>query len=125
MVETMSGYDDYKNDLQGYNDLVNRAKVGMKWWCFVNKDGRYVDIGFCNSESECFDLGYREGGGRKFECIPIATTNVAEAHRRFKHILLTRSHNLDQATSLISRKPAEQKKKEEVKRDKPFGEGLF
>jgi hypothetical protein len=119
-MDSMVGYNDYQKQVEAYQESVPRGKAN-RYFVFVMKDGRYVDLGSEASETEAYELAYRDGGGRHFVVFPCNSVNLSEVHRRFKKYLLDHSHNLDEATSLISRKPA----KEKQKREKPFGEGIF
>jgi hypothetical protein len=120
MVDSMVGYDDYQNQVDSFNESIPSGR-GMKFWVFAISNGRYVDIGCKDTESEAYSMAYIECPDKHFEIFPTNTTNIAEAHRRFKKWILQKTHNLDHATSLISRKPAQKQQEKE----KPFGEGIF
>ena len=108
MTDAMFGADEYQKSVDSFKSLApSRDK---KYWVFAVSKGKYVNIGYKDTESEAYSMAYAECSDKHFEVVPLATTNIAEAHRRFKKILLERSGNLDNATSLISRKPAESKK---------------
>ena len=119
-MTTMQGYEDYQKQVEAYNESMPSGKAN-RYFCFVMKDGRYVNLGSEDSEASAYELGYRDGGGRRFTVFPCNSINLSEVHRRFKKYLLDHSHDLEEATNLISRKPA----KEKQKREKPFGEGIF
>jgi len=107
----MIGFDDYKKQAEQYQANADITKSGMKYWVFAVSKGHWVNIGKKDTESEAYEMAYSEVPDKMFEVFPTNTDDIAEAHRRWKKHLLERNHDLDAATSLISRKPAQEQKK--------------
>jgi hypothetical protein len=120
VIDNMTGYDDYQKQVDSFKSLAPSGRA-TRYYVFILKDGRYVDIGSESSETQAYEMAVRDSGGRRFEIFPCNSVNISEVHRRFKKYLLDNSHDLERSTSLISRKQAEKKKEKE----KPFGEGIF
>lgn len=108
---TMYGQEQY-NQISGQFHS-NHYGGKMHYFVMAVVKGRWVDIGCYESEAQATEAAYREAGDKHWEIFATDTSNIAEAHRRWKKRLLQRGSNLDEATSLISRKPAMDKKKKE------------
>jgi chlorite dismutase len=109
----MNGYEDYQKQQGEFNSNAPQYNTKMYYWVFAVKSGKYVNIGYKMSESEAYQMAITEVGDKMYEIFPSNTSDISEVNRRFKKHILEKSHNLDKATSLISRKPAEEKKKKE------------
>jgi acyl-CoA reductase-like NAD-dependent aldehyde dehydrogenase len=112
-MTTMNGYEDYQKDFQGYQDNIDNVKSGMRYFVFAISNGKWVNIGYKMSEAEATEMAFQQVPDKQWEIFATNTSDIAECHRRWKKHLLERNHNLDQATSLISRKPAQEQKKRE------------
>lgn len=115
MTETMAGYEEYRKQAEQFKTEapVNPSKA--RYWVYALSKGRWTNIGSEATEQEAYELGYSRCPGLHFEVKMYPTSNVAEAQRRFKRWILDQQHDIGQATSLISRRPAEEKKKKEKK----------
>jgi hypothetical protein len=113
MEGNMDGFEEYKKQVDEFSGSspVNPAKA--RWWVWAMDKGKWTNIGSEGTEQEAYELGYSRCPGLHFEVKMYETRNVAEAQRRFKRWILDQKHDLGQATSLISRKPAEEKKKKD------------
>ena len=109
MTETMYGQEEYKQESDRFKQ--SSPALNTKYWIFALSKGRWVDIGYESDETTAYATAYSKVSDKRFEIVPIKTTNIALAHQRFKAIRLERGENLDAATSLISRKPAMEAKK--------------
>lgn len=116
-TEGMYGQDSFKDEYNSYKNTGNATY----YYVFAISNGKWINTGRFNSEMEAYDHITRKLADRHAEIFPSNSRNISEVHRRFKAMLLSRYHNLDQATSLISRKPAIEKEKS----DNPFGKELF
>lgn len=121
----MLGYDDYQKSIDAMDEQGNQFKKGH-YWVFINmlKDGRFrwVNIGSQRSYEEAQTMALDQCGNNSYKIISFPTNQTAEAQRMFKKWILTQSKDINEATALISRKPAiEQKQKQ--KDQSNFGGG--
>ena len=107
----MIGNDEYQKELDNYQNNIASSKSGMHYFVMAVSNGKWVNIGSQPTESEAYTMAFTECPDKHFEIFPTSTTDISEVHRRWKKHLLERNHDLDAATSLISRKPAQEQKK--------------
>jgi hypothetical protein len=113
VTENLAGYSDYQKEKEQWNDETDKLRSGMKFWVFCISRSKWVNIGYKNTEAEATEMAFQQVPDKQWEIFATSTTDISEVHRRWKKHLLERNHNLDQATSLISRKPAEVQKKKD------------
>jgi hypothetical protein len=113
MVNEMPiGYEEYKKQDESFKQSI--PKSGDVVWLYAMIRGRWSNLGRFADETSATDYALSHVNQYKWELYKTNTTNIAEVQRRFKRYILDRTSDLGQATSLISRKPAEEKKKKDA-----------
>jgi hypothetical protein len=106
------GFKEYQQEMDNYRQ-GQTAVTSRNWWIFAISRGRWINCGHAESEAEATEKAFSQVSDTEFKVLSFPTKDISTANRMFKAWLLSNTHNLEQSTSLISRKPAIEAKKRE------------
>ena len=114
---TTNGYEEYKKELDKYSANIPANPANSKVWVFCIQKSKWVNCGCFNDEIQATDYAITHLNQYHWELFRANTADINTVQREWKRHILDRTSNLEEATSLISRKPAEEKRKKDKDED--------
>ena len=113
MDNEMVGYDEYKKQVEEFSTSAPVDSSKTKVWIFAIRGQKWVNCGRFEDTTQATDYALSHLNQYHWELWSSQSSDLSAVQREWKRHILDRTGDLGAATSLISRKPANEQRKKE------------